>query len=107
ANLLPTSKPLFFINKTLTMKTGIAIARIFIKKAIERFSNLTKEDAVKFIQDIAADYAKEKLKNYLEEKIQGLLQDKDEKISEVVTKTPPITKIIKQTTSPFFEIIKP
>nr|GFB60042.1 hypothetical protein [Tanacetum cinerariifolium] len=46
------------------------------------FSNLTKEDAVKFLQDLTTDYAEEKLKNYLEEKIQGLLQGKDEKNSE-------------------------
>nr|GFD46685.1 hypothetical protein [Tanacetum cinerariifolium] len=76
------------------MKTTITIARIFIKKTIERFSNLTKEDTVKFLQDLATDYVKEKLKNYLEEKIQGLLQGREEKISEVVTKTPPITEII-------------
>nr|GEZ43161.1 hypothetical protein [Tanacetum cinerariifolium] len=82
------------------MKKAITIARIFNKKVIERFSNLTKEDAVKFLQDLATDYAKEKLKNYLEEKIQGLLQGKDEKKFEVMTKTPPITEIIKQL--PFF-----
>nr|GEZ43080.1 hypothetical protein [Tanacetum cinerariifolium] len=66
------------------MKKAITIARIFIKKAIERFCNLTKEDAVKFLQDLARDYAKEKLKIYLEEKIQGLLQGKYEKISEMM-----------------------
>nr|GFC35941.1 hypothetical protein [Tanacetum cinerariifolium] len=53
-------------------------------EVIERFSNLTKEEAVKFLQekflqDLVTEYAKEKLKNYLEEKIQAFFKAKMKK----------------------------